>query len=364
MVQYQRNPVLDNDMLPVEIVLHPSWWNRHEGISFDEDFFFHPARRVEIERKMEQVLHDRWGQYGLGEDRDRDIPQVGAVHLAAGFIISQMLGCEVRYTDDEAPQVIAGNRDALEVDVDRAFGSEAFKRFESLTESMQQEHGYLAGDVNWGGVLNTAIDLRGQELLMDLIDRPEETAAGFRKIQEVIDRFAGGVQKMTGTSSVSVNRNVRHLSGPVFLHSECSHTMISNEDYQKHLMPLDVAWSEKYRPFGIHYCGVDPHRYAEDFGRIPHLDFLDVGWGGDLKKLREHLPQTFLNIRLSPVDIVKQTPDEVASDIRRLVKDSNNPWLTGVCCINMDQNVPDANVAAIFDTVNELREEYRRELEQ
>ena len=35
---------------------------------FDEDFFFHPAKRVEVERKMEQALYERWGRYGLGEE--------------------------------------------------------------------------------------------------------------------------------------------------------------------------------------------------------------------------------------------------------------------------------------------------------
>jgi hypothetical protein len=26
-------------LLPVEVVLHPSWWHAHAGITFDEDFF-------------------------------------------------------------------------------------------------------------------------------------------------------------------------------------------------------------------------------------------------------------------------------------------------------------------------------------
>ena len=59
-----HNDKLQKPMLPVDIVLHPSWWYRHTGITFDEDFFFHPARRVEAERKMEQTLHERWGRYG------------------------------------------------------------------------------------------------------------------------------------------------------------------------------------------------------------------------------------------------------------------------------------------------------------
>ena len=52
-------------MLPVDVVLGPAWWFRHEGVSFDEDFFFHPARRVEVERKMEQALFDRWGPHNI-----------------------------------------------------------------------------------------------------------------------------------------------------------------------------------------------------------------------------------------------------------------------------------------------------------
>jgi hypothetical protein len=35
--QYHRNPDLQNDMLPVDVVLHPSWWHAHAGITFDED---------------------------------------------------------------------------------------------------------------------------------------------------------------------------------------------------------------------------------------------------------------------------------------------------------------------------------------
>jgi hypothetical protein len=133
--------------------------------------------------------------------------------------------------------------------------------------------------------------------------------------------------------------------------------MISVEHYEQFLAPLDIAWGNTWRPFGIHYCGEDPHRYAESFAKLPHLDFLDVGWGGDVKILRRHLPDTFLNIRLSPVEIIDQSPSELENIITRLVHDSGNPYLTGVCCINMDDKVPDENITTIFETVAELRQE-------
>ena len=355
------NVQLQNEMLPVDIVLSPDWWHRHEGMSFEEDFFYNPTRRVEVERQMEEVLYERWGEFGLGADKDGDRPEVGPVHLAAGFLISEMLGCEVEYKADSAPQVIPAKKEDLTLDIDAAFESRAFLRFGRLMAELKTRHGYLVGDANWGGVLNLALDLRGEAFFIDMYDRPDEAREFLKKIGQVIDRLVAEVQKETGTSSISVNRSVRHISPPVFVHSECSHTMISCRDYERFLMDTDIRWSRDHRPFGIHYCGADPHRYAESFAKLPSLDFLDVGWGGDVKQLRQRLPSTFLNVRLSPVEIVSQSVPDIRETITRLVKDSDNPYLTGVCCVNMDANVPDENITGIFETVEQLRKEYNAE---
>jgi hypothetical protein len=355
---YPQNDLLKNPMLPVEIVLAPPWWYHHEGITFDEDFFYHPARRVEVERKMEEVLHQRWGRFGLGADHDRELPLVGAVHLAAGYLISEMLGCRVDYQADSPPQVVCANRDSLDISPDDAFESPAYKKLEDLSDTLKTRFGYLAGDVNWSGILNIALDLRGQTFFMDMVDKPDAAARLIADIGTVIDRFTTGLSAQTGSTSISVNRTVGHIERPVFLHSECSHVMVSVADYEKFLMPLDIEWSRRRRPFGIHYCGKDPHRYAESFAKLPRLDFLDVGSGGDVAVLRRHLPNTFLNLRYSPVDIVGQTPDQIRQSIRGLVHASENPRLTGVCCINMDEQVTDEQITAIFEEVEALREEY------
>jgi hypothetical protein len=342
----------------VDIVLSPAWWCRREGITFDEDFFFHPFKRVEAERKMEQILYERWGRFGLGNDRNKDLPQVGAVHLAAGFLLSEILGCQVEYNPDAPPQVLPAGLEDLHLDIEPAFTGPAFQRFLRLTENLKGKYGYLIGDVNWSGLLNLALDLRGQTFFLDMVDQPEQAKQFLNKIAQVIEKFFTTMEKLTGTTSISVNRVVRFFHRPVCLHSECSNTMISTDDYEKFIFPIDWAWSEKYRPFGIHYCGADPHRYAETFARLPHLDFLDVGWGGDVKKIRQALPNTFLNIRLSPVEIIDQSVDEIRQTIIQLVKDSDNPSLTGVCCINLDDKITDDKLTAIFETVSVLRQKH------
>ncbi|MBN2270486.1 MAG: hypothetical protein JXN61_07725 [Sedimentisphaerales bacterium] len=342
-------------ILPVEIVLAPAWWFHNEGLTFDEAFFFDPARRVESEQRMEKVLYERWGRFGLGSDKDKLLPVVGAVHLAAGFMLSEMLGCKVEYKQDAPPQVICSRRPGLQLSASEAFDSSVYRKFERLASALKGQFGYLAGDVNWGGILNLALDVRGEDIFMEMFDRPDEVHRFLGEIAAVIERFTEDMSRHTGSTSISVNRTVRHFSSPIFLHSTCSHTMISVADYERFLFEYDARWSRKYRPFGIHFCGGDAHRFAEAFARLPHLDFLDVGWGSDVAALRKRLANTFLNIRLSPVEIIGNTCAEIEQTILRLAGDSANPQLTGFCCINMDEKVADEKITAIFQTVEELR---------
>jgi len=344
--------------LPVDVVFAPEWWHHHTGITFDEDFFYHPGRRVLVERQMEQELYDRFGQYGLGQARNEDRPEIGAVHLAAGFLVSEMLGCQVQYREDAPPQVVPAGLPKPGIPVADPFKSPAWKRLNKVMDAMAFRYGRLTGDVNWSGVLNLALDLRGQDIFIDMLDDPEPVEAFFADIARTIAEFSRRIADRTGSTSVSVNRLVRHRPGAVFLQSECSHTMISEKDYRRYLMPFDVEWSRTHRPYGIHFCGPDAHRFAGSFADLPHLDFLDVGWGGDVADLRRHLPNTFLNIRLDPVSLRTMPIAEIREAIRSRVAASGNPTLTGVCCINMDKDTPDAAVSAIFETVEECRREY------
>ncbi len=350
---------LSGGPLPVEIVFHPSWWNRHAGITFDEDFFYHPARRVEAERRMEQVLYERFGDLGLGEDRDRDLPVIGAIHNAAGFLVSEMLGCRVDYLEDAPPQVICANRPDLALDAEAAFRSPAARRLRTLIDALKTKFGFVVGDVNWAGLLNLALDLRGQAVFLDMEDRPDEARGYFRRIAAVLERFTGEIARETGTTSISVNRTVRHFPESIYLHSECALTMISAAHYDAFIRPIDEVWSRRHRPFGVHYCGADPHRYAETLAGLPRLDFLDVGWGGDVAALRARLPETFLNIRLSPVEIVDWTAGRIREIVTGLVRAAGGAERTGVCCINMDDRVTDDKIRAIFETVFDLRKRFR-----
>ncbi|MEI7828789.1 MAG: hypothetical protein WCI31_03420 [Prolixibacteraceae bacterium] len=361
MASYSKNSLIQSEILPVDMVFHQSWWNKHAGIIFDEDFYFHPLKRVEIEKQMEQELYERFGEFGLGANRNAQLPVIGPIHNASGYLISEMLGCKVYYEENSAPQVIAAAKESIDMVID-PFKTNAFKKLEKLRDSLKTKYGYVLGDVNWSGILNVALDVAGEKILMDFLIQPEEMHIQMQYLASVLEKFVGYISNETGTSSISVNRNVRNIKKPVFLHSECSHTMISTDLYEEFLMPIDIVWSEKYRPFGIHFCGKDPHRFAESFGKIKNLDFLDIGWGGDVKELRRQLPNTFFNLRLDSVNLNENTNEELQNSIIRLVEESANPFLTGVCCINMDDKVDESRINTIFQTVENLRLSYQANL--
>jgi hypothetical protein len=64
--------------------------------------------------------------------------------------------------------------------------------------------------------------------------------------------------------------------------------------------------------------------------------------------IRKFLPNAFLNIRFSPVEIVCGDPSVVRETVIRLVRQSADYELTGMCCINMD---------AIFEVRTDLLKE-------
>ena len=282
---YPRNDHLTNAMLPVDVVLGPAWWHHHEGIAFDEDFFFHPAaagggRAANGTGALPGAGADSnlarnatptgryWGPYTSRPATCSPPCSAAAFNTARTPRRKCSLPTSPISTFPPKPRLPVPNTGALK-----------------SAQALATRFGYVQGDVNWGGLLNIALDLRGQTFLTDLFDEPEQAERFLSAIAAVVERFTERVAAASGSTSVSVNRNVRHIRQPVYLHSECSHVMISVGLYQRFLMGFDVVWSQTYRPFGIHYCGADPHRYAEAFARLPHLDFLDVGAGGDVCEL-------------------------------------------------------------------------------
>jgi hypothetical protein len=141
----------------------------------------------------------------------------------------------------------------------------------------------------------------------------------------------------------------------LFVHANCSVQMISPKSYRELHLPIEQRMAARIQPFGIHHCGDNMHRVAAVYAELG-IAFADVGWGSDVAACRAALPDTFLNLRLSPVRMLTCTTREMAADAERLLREAGPLDKAGLCCINMDYGTPDDNLFAVYEVV----ERYRR----
>jgi len=91
-------------VIPVELVFNPNWWNKTAGIRFDQAFYLDPQTRIENDVLMRRVLYQRYGVFGLGEPNPQPRPVIGSQFVAGGFVIPALLGAEILFSPDAAPQ--------------------------------------------------------------------------------------------------------------------------------------------------------------------------------------------------------------------------------------------------------------------
>lgn len=345
------------EFLPLELVFNPNWWYHTAGISFDSSFYFDAERRLKNDVTMRRVLYERYGDLGLGEVDPQPRPVIGSLHVAGGFVIPALLGAEISFAPNAAPQAHPVNLSLEQIEaLEKPDFRETWPMDQLIAQmdALETEYGYLLGDVNTDGLLNVAYHLYGQQLFFDFYDDPKRVRRLLHLIGELIVDVALYVRERTGSCSISVNRMVERVDPTLFLHANCSVQMISPESYRQLHLPVEQYLAERIQPFGVHHCGSNLHLIAPCYAELPAV-FFDVGWCSDVARCREALPNAFFNLRLSPVRMLQCSPQEIAQDTEKLLLAAGPLAQAGVCCINMDYGTPDENIFAIFEVVQRYR---------
>jgi uroporphyrinogen-III decarboxylase len=349
----------EREFLPVELIVNPNWWNHAAGISFDESFYLDAETRIQNDVIMRRVLHERFGDMGLGEPDPQPRPVIGSPYVAGGFVVPALLGAEIKFELAAAPQphAIHLTREQIEA-LEKPIFRELWPMRQIIEDMDKLEArfgpGSLAGDLNTDGLLNAAYHFCGQELFLDFYEAPERVRRLLEMIGELIVDIALYVRSRTGSCSISVNPMVGRVDPAMFLHANCSVQMISPDSYRAMQLPVEMRMAERIQPFGIHHCGENMHKIAPAYAELQAV-FFDVGWGSDVALCRQALPDAFLNLRLSPIRMLQCTPAEIAADTERLLRAAGPLENVGVCCINMDHGTPDENIFAMFDVVRRYR---------
>lgn len=346
-------------MIPVNLVFSPDWWNRRRGISFEGPFYLDLETRIANDLLMRRTLHDL---FGIGAPDPKPCPVIGSRHIAGGFVIPALLGVHIRFTPGQAAWPVPANLDRDSIlrlrapDVARTWPMNLLL---AQMGTLESSYGYVAGDLNTGGVFNSAMELRGNDLFCDLKEDPELTDHLFAVVAETIVNVSRCLRRRTGTTSIAVNRSILSADPSIHLTSNCSVSMISPKLYETRILPYDLVLARDLPPFGIHHCGGNLQKYAEQYNRMD-LRFLDVGFGSDPARCNRLFPSAFLNLRMSPVHLLEHSENQVYTEVRDALKACGRTANVGVCCINMDGMTPDGNVHAMLRAVSDFDAEAGR----
>lgn len=333
--------------VPVHVVFSPSWWFRHYEIAFTEDFYLDPSRRIDNDVRMRRALRER---FGIGSADSEPRPVIGSLNIAGGFVMPALFGNTLRFNEDQAawPEVRERSREEiLSLTVPDLASTWPMSVLIPQMEELQSRFGHVCGDLNTGGLLNNAVELRGNQFYIDLVEDPELVDHLLRVLAATQAAVATCVKRYTGTCGIATNVSVAACDPSLYLHSNCSVQMISPSLYARRLLPHELALANSLRPYGVHHCGNNLQLFASHYAQLEPV-YMDVGWGSDIARCADALPNTFLNLRLSPVRMLRESPEAIYADTLNALRAAGRRHNVGVCCINMDGETPDENVQAMF----------------
>lgn len=343
--------------VPVDITFHPNWWHKNAGVNFNKDFFYDIDYRLEADIQMRKTLYEKFGEFGLGEKNPEPRPIIGTDLIASGFLHSEILGCQVRYSDENPPEVLCSNLDdeaadrLCQPDLDK---NETWRKVQCQIDELVKRFGYAESHINLMGVQNIALDIRGAELYIDYYNNPGLAHRLLELCTKVSIDIGKRLKKISRIVSAGVTSIVKQTVPEAYITSNCSVEMVSLDIYNEFLLKYDNMLSEEFKPFGIHHCGRTMEHVVQGYKRIKDLAFAEAGAFSDIGLVRKHLPHVYLNARYSPVKLIDASLSELEKDIAKIRSDAGPDRLLSISCVGIDAQVTDEKIVSFLNICKQI----------
>lgn len=341
-----------------DITFHPSWWNKNAGIDFSQSFFDDAQTRIKADIKMRKVLFEKFGEYGIGEQEPEPRPLLGTNFLAAGYLHSEILGCKIEYAKANSPVVHPMNLDVSKINDLKFTGlknSAVWERTQSQIDYLKSEYGSVLTYVNLMGVQNVAMDILGQNLMIQYYMDPDGVRKLLDEITKCIIEVGLEFKKFGDNVSCGVTSIMQKTMPNVYLTSNCTCEMISNDHYEEFLLEYDNKLADAFGSFGVHHCGASMEHVIEGYSKLKNLDFIEVGAGSDVNAIRKKLPNIFMNLRVSPVALSTMNKEEMKEHVSKLVEaGTNNNKQVSVSCVGIDDKVTDEQLLSFLSACKNI----------
>ena len=304
----------ENQSFPrIDITFAPCWWHEQYGMDFSESYWLDPVARAERSMEQKKLLYGRFGDVGLGEKEPA--PKAGIDAYGDRFMAA-LWGCQITYQADQAPAaiVLPDAREKMEnLRMPDIYESPVVKRAFAEASVLKERYGNCDGSINFGGPLNNAVSVFGEDILAACVAEPRLARDVLQIMAETILTVHDNVTCRINGVEVSEGRE----SGGI---GNCPVCMISPETYREVILPVDGWLRKQFRSFFLHHCGVF-HPYAEAYKPLMP-DLLDIGGGTDLCAARKTYPETEMSLEIRASHLIGNSREEIDRMVAKMVRDA------------------------------------------
>ena len=350
-----REPLIgDEPYVRISLGFTPRWFHSRLGVDMGERWHVDPAYRYEALVQMKEHLHETLPtvSYFTPEYDRNGVERTSAtIDGVYGIMpIPLQYGLSPVYQTDNWPDVKADVRLSKE-DIDSLPPPDpaSAPHMKQLLEQMgwiEAKAGRIYGYLNYQGILNIALKVRGNAIFIDMMDDPDWTKRFFRHIAESMAATAKLVQERQERSG---------FRSGVFTVSNCVLNMVSPTQYEEFVLPLDMELSTRFPTFGVHTCNWDATPYLEQLRKIDKMGYLDTGAMADLARMKRMFPDTRRSVLYGPVELEQKSEAEILEEISRIAEEY------GPCDIalaDIENTTPDDRVRYFLDAAAEVSARY------
>jgi hypothetical protein len=309
----QREPVDGTESdLRVSLGFEPAWFHRRCGIDFSERWHKDPYYRYQTLKTMKAELVKAFPSVSYWNLLyEEDLATLSGCYGV--YVTPQVFGLPLRYASDRWPVADPEKRLSVQeiekFDVDKLFGSSFVDELFQQMDIIESEWGKIHGYLNWQGILNNAFHIRGQEIFLDMVERPDWVHDFFTMICEVMIKLATMVQERQRNSGFYIDQ---------FSVSNCIVNMISPEMYREFVFPHDQRIALSFERFGVHTCNWNITPYIDILKDLPNLGYLDMGMMSDMAKVKKMFPDTRRAVMYSPVTLQDASLEVLRQDMEKV----------------------------------------------
>lgn len=337
--------------VPVQISLNfmPSFYHKHLGVTYGEDYYFNPGYRARIEKAETRFLYDILGRFGVGSPNPEPSPML---FIQPIDLIKLTQGAQLHCPPDATLEARGHPWEGLTPDQVGRLDAEAAARH-PVMEAVLRQYGELralygdradifgikAGVMNIHAPYTTAHQLCGESLFTLMLDDPDGARRIFAKIADIYRAIFDHLIRDMGA-----RRPDRIQLG------DCSSSLLSADLYSRVVLPANQALAADFRVTGYHSCGASTH-LLKAFAHLPRLRSIELGAGTNLAAAVSAMPGVAMFPLVDPVPMRNGTPSQVGQLAAELLRDTAAAPSATLCAWSFDRETPVSNVEALYECV-------------